>query len=394
MKIPASERLTRLNTQIMSVWEERALKEILAATHQGHLALHHSLSEFLSQISTALSTTIKRTDARVRFDRSESVRLGKKHGRERAGSLNYTIDQLIFEYHILRQVIFEEMEKEASLSPVEREVITCAVEQAVNDAATQFSETMSDIQETFTHTLAHDLRGPISTTKLCAELLLKRAKDEVACISLAGRISMAMDRINGMIADLLDAGKLKAGANMSLSLQECDLGETLRSVVEDKNFLHGNRVKYISRGSVRGNWDEKGMHRVFENLLANALKYSPAGSLVFVEMNKFEDIVIIKFQNSGSPISVDELGILFQQYRRLRSSNEKPGWGLGLTVVRGITESHQGTVDATSTLEEGTIFTIILPLSLSEEGHSGGKIKTGTRNQSAQVPLIDLVSGA
>lgn len=384
----ASERLTRLNSQIMNVWEDRALKEVIAATHQEHLALHDSLPEFLSQISTALSTTINRTEAKVKYDRSESVRIGKKHGRERAGSANYTMDQLIFEYHILRQVICEEMEKEAILSPVEREVITCAVEQAVNDAATQFSETLSDIQETFTHTLAHDLRGPISTTKLSAQLILKKSNDVDACISLAGRIATVMDRLDGMISDLLDAGKLKAGANLNLSFKESDLEETLRFVVEDKNFLHGNRVQYNSPGPVKGNWDEKGMQRVFENLLSNALKYSPAGSLVFLEMNKGKEDVIIKFQNSGTPISDEELGVLFQQYRRLRRSNEKPGWGLGLTVAKGITESHQGTVDATSTVEEGTIFTVTLPLSLSEDISFDGDIIPKPHSISAGARII------
>jgi signal transduction histidine kinase len=358
----ASHRIERLKDQIMKVWEERALKEVLAATHQETLALHDSLPEFLSQISTALSTTINRTDARVRFDREESTRIGKKHGRERAGSLNYTMDQLIFEYHILRQVIIDEMEKEAPLTDIEREVIICAVEQAVNDAATQFSETLADIQKTFTHTLAHDLRGPISTTKLSAQLILKKANDVNTCISLAGRISTVMDRLDGMISDLLDAGKLKAGAHLTIKTAEIDLEETLSFVVEDKNFLHENRVKFDSPGPVRGNWDEKGMERVFENLLANALKYSPPGSKVDVELKKSKDQVIVKIKNSGNPIPENELGILFQQYRRSRKTDEKVGWGLGLTVVKGITEAHKGKVEVSSTGSEGTVFTVTLPM--------------------------------
>src|SRR5690606_32735949 len=108
--------------------------------------------EYLEQLSDALSTIIDRTDARKRADRIDSERVGRKHGRERAGSLNYSMQQLIFEYHILRQVICDVMEEEVPLTPVEREIIVASIEQAVNDAATQFSETLRDIQEKLTHT--------------------------------------------------------------------------------------------------------------------------------------------------------------------------------------------------------------------------------------------------
>jgi hypothetical protein len=118
----ASERLTKLNDRIMHTWEERALKEVDASVHQHSLALRNSLPEFLDQLATALSTTIDRTTARVKWDKDESTRIGKKHGKERAGMLSYTMDQLIFEYHILRQVICDVMEEEAPLSEIEREV--------------------------------------------------------------------------------------------------------------------------------------------------------------------------------------------------------------------------------------------------------------------------------
>lgn len=153
----ASERLKKLNDKIMHTWEERALKEIDASFQQNSLALRNSLPEFLDHLASALSTTVDRTAARVKWDKDESTRLGKKHGKDRASMVNYTIDQLIFEYHILRQVICDVMEKEAPLSEVEREVIVCAVEASVNDAATQFSQTLRDNQKNITHKLSSEV---------------------------------------------------------------------------------------------------------------------------------------------------------------------------------------------------------------------------------------------
>ncbi len=358
----ASKRLERMSKQIMTSWEKRALEEVMAANHQESLALRNSLPEFISQIVDALSTTINRTDARVRWDKSESTRIGKKHGLERASSFNYTMDQLIFEYHILRQVMCEEMELEAPLTTIEREVIICAIEQAVNDGATQFSESLSDIQEAFTNTLAHDLRGPITSTKLTAQLIMKRAGDVDQCISMGGRITAMMDRLDNMIHNLLDVGKIRAGQKIVLNKTEADLSEILNLAVEEKNFLHDNRITFKSTGACSGSWDVSGLRRVFDNLLSNSVKYSPVGSDISVKLQRKDDEVKISFKNSGKPISEEDIDILFQQYRRARSSEGKQGWGLGLAVVKGITEAHNGSVHVTSSEKEGTEFTMTMPI--------------------------------
>ncbi|MBC7885370.1 MAG: hypothetical protein H7X99_07835, partial [Saprospiraceae bacterium] len=102
----------------MKIWEERANKEVLAAMKLDSLALRNSLPDLLPQIADALSTTIDRTAVRVRWDRDESMRIGKKHGLERAESF-YTMAQMLSEYHILRQVICDVLEDEAPLSSFE-----------------------------------------------------------------------------------------------------------------------------------------------------------------------------------------------------------------------------------------------------------------------------------
>lgn len=123
MSILTSERLLANSEKIMRRWEERAKSEIRAATHKDSLVLRNALPEQLKHLADALSTTIDRTAIRVRRDLDEATRLGKLHGFDRAGMASYTIDQLIFEFHILRQVICEVMEEEVALSNIEREII-------------------------------------------------------------------------------------------------------------------------------------------------------------------------------------------------------------------------------------------------------------------------------
>ncbi len=95
-----AETLEKNIDKILSIWEKRANQEVAAAHHQEVLALRDSLPEYLMQLVDALSNTIDRTSARKRSDKIDSARTGKRHGEDRAGSKDYTIDQLITEYHI------------------------------------------------------------------------------------------------------------------------------------------------------------------------------------------------------------------------------------------------------------------------------------------------------
>ncbi len=375
----ASDRLERLSSKIMQTWEDRANAEVMAAGHQKSLALRNSLPEFLALLVSALSTTIDRTSVRIKWDRDENTRIGKKHGRERAATLYYTMDQLIFEYHILRQVICELMEEEELLSPTEREVIVCGVEQAVNDAATEFSETFRDIHEKLTNTLAHDLRGPITAAKMSAHLLIRKPHDIEHCLKVGQRITKSMVRLDLMISDLLDASRLRAGERLTLTFETCDLDLLLQEVVEETNFVNENRIAYQSQGALIGTWNENGLKRVIENLVINAIKFSePQGSPITMALIKNGDRVEFSVHNFGNPISAEERIHIFENFSRTRKSEGKSGWGLGLTVVKGIAEAHGGKIELESSVAAGTTFKVILPLR--------------SLPQTALIPLIKVTS--
>ncbi len=357
----ASNRLTRNVNKIMKQWELRAGKEVLAAFKLEALALRNTLPELLSQIAEALSTTIDRTTARIQSDRKESLRVGMKHGHERAVSLDYTMDQMIFEYHILREVICDVMEEEKPLSPIEREVIVCAIEQSVNDAATQFSKTLRSIQERLTSTLTHDLRGQIVVAKLSAELLIRRAKDDNYSINTAKKISQSMDRLDSMIRELLDASRLKAGEQLPLDIEEFDLNMLVTESVEEFNLVYGPRVIVILNSPQKGYWSKSGIRRVLENLVANAVKYGDPKAVITITVEQNDLGVMLSVHNVGKPIPLVEQPILFERFHRNEGSRAKSGWGLGLTIVKGIIEAHGGTVQLESSQEKGTTFTIRLP---------------------------------
>ena len=359
-----SKRLMERIEKIISLWEERSLKEVPSAGTYASLALRDSLPTYLEHLSEALATN-RKMDARSIFARNrEATRIGKQHGASRAGNRNYLLTEVIFEYHILREVIFQVLETDGPLAEVQRDIIYDSIEQSVNDAAVEFTEIHTDIQQKFISTLSHDLKTPISAAKMNAELILRRTDRLDPSANSARRIIGSMNRLDAMIHDLLDASRLRAGEHLSLQFAPFDLDVMIREVVDEMAVIHGDRFILESKEAVLGNWSCDGLRRAVENLIGNAVKYSTPQTPVTVSLRHGKSTVEIFVHNQGPPIAENEIPLLFQDYRRSKSAHEgsKMGWGLGLTLVKGVVDAHQGTVRVESVAWKGTSFILEIPL--------------------------------
>ena len=356
-----SDRLSNGSKKIMNLWEIRVQKEIPAAFRQSSLALRNSLPEYLTQIVDALSNTIKRTPDRIEEDKIDSTRVGEKHGRDRGSFARYSIDQLIFEYHILRQTIFQVMEEKEELPKEARDIIIDSIEQAVNDAATEFSEAARDFQEHLAVTVTHDLRTPIAAAKMSAQLMLRKPDQIDNNVKLAHRIVANMDRVDTMVQNLLDSSRVRAGKKLELTFEEMDLILLTTDLCHDLNAIYRNRVKVNSVASIIGYWCKEALWRTLENLITNAAKYGSLDSEIIIKFDRSNDKVGFSVHNSGNPISPDEIGILFEMYGRSREAKGKKGWGVGLSLVKGVVDAHKGKVWVESSIEKGTTFFVELP---------------------------------
>ncbi|MEG3919231.1 HAMP domain-containing sensor histidine kinase [Microcoleus sp. T3_A4] len=361
MSNQASDRLKQNSEKIMRVWEKRARDEVGASTHQTSLVLQDSLPLYLNQLVDELSNRIVRTSARITADEVESTRIGKLHGHERAGYADYSMTHVIFEYHLLRQVIFQVLEEEAPLGVQDRDIIIGSIEQAVNDAATQFSETLRDIQELFMVTLTHDLRNPINVVKMGTQLTLRRLERGDTHTDVAARMLNAINRLDSMIQNLLDASRLRAGQSLKMEFEECNFEMLVQEVVEDLSFAYGERFVIVSESEIRAYCSRKEIRRVIENLAINAVKYGAPSTPITLTIQQTETQISLTIHNEGNPIALDAQSILFQQFRRTISAEEQTGWGLGLFLAKNITEAHQGTLAVESAEGKGTSFIINLP---------------------------------
>lgn len=220
-----------------------------------------------------------------------------------------------------------------------------------------------DLRERFVTTLTHDLRTPLTAVKMSVELLARRPDNVDTVLMLSEKIKNSLHRCDQMIVNLLDANRIKAGQKLALEKCECSMKKIIEQTIDELTTVHGDRFQLIApQGPVEGIWSCNGIVRIVENLCNNAIKYGSKVEKILVTIDELIDTVSIRVLNRGSVISPEDQKHLFDLYSRAGSGSEGDvnGWGLGLTLVKGITEAHDGTVTVQSS-HEGTIFEVRLP---------------------------------
>jgi signal transduction histidine kinase len=220
-----------------------------------------------------------------------------------------------------------------------------------------------DQRERFVAALTHDLRTPLTATRLSAQLLLKKLEGAGERIKLE-TIVKGMDRAERMIRDLLDASRVQSGEGLPLYPAHCRLDKIVAAAVKDLSVLHGARFHVANTlGEIEIYCDEDGIQRIIENLCSNAAKYGAAETPITITLEKAAGRAEISVHNEGNPIEVSELASIFKPYRRTGAAEAagQKGWGIGLALVKGITEAHGGTVTVLSE-SGGTTFRVSLPL--------------------------------
>jgi PAS domain S-box-containing protein len=264
---------------------------------------------------------------------------------------------------------------------------------AEQDARTQ-AEATNRIKDEFLAILSHELRSPLNPILGWAKLLRSRQFDPTTRSNALETIERNAKLQAQLIEDLLDVSRILQG-KMVLNMTSVNLVSVIESALETVHLAaeaKGIQIqKVINIRDERVVGDANRLQQIVWNLLSNAIKFTPAGGRVEVRLDQVGQDVQIQVSDSGKGITVEFLPHVFEYFRQEdgRTTRQFGGLGLGLAIVRHLTESHGGTVHADSPGEGlGSVFTISLPLAKQTEADTPKSSSLISRTSLAHLRIL------
>jgi signal transduction histidine kinase len=218
---------------------------------------------------------------------------------------------------------------------------------------------------------AHDLKNPLGAIRGYAEMLQEDAEDistgEVA--DMAARIKKSANLMFDLVSNLLDVNRIEQG-KMDVDLSACDLWDTVRQAVDGyRQRASSKQIGLLFDDRVRAPLvmaDAAQLVQIMDNLISNAVKYSPSGKNIHVRVYQVDGCVRAEVRDEGPGISAEDQKRLFGKFARLtaRPTAGEHSTGLGLAIVKKLVESMKGKVWCESELGKGAAFIVELPVAV------------------------------
>jgi two-component system phosphate regulon sensor histidine kinase PhoR len=229
------------------------------------------------------------------------------------------------------------------------------------------------IRRDFVANASHELKTPVASIRAAAETLRDGAIDDPdAAHRFTEQLERDADRLGRIVSDLLDLSRLETGSERldRASLDAIAEDETARRQTEAAAADISLSVQVDGVPAIRGSTRDLAL--MTGNLIDNAIRYTPAGGSVSVEVRAERDTVVLRVRDTGVGIPQRDLPRIFERFYRVDQarSRETGGTGLGLSIVRHVSENHGGEVRVESELGEGSTFEVRLPTTDERVGGS------------------------
>ncbi len=235
------------------------------------------------------------------------------------------------------------------------------------DAARAAARRLERERERFLSAILHDLKTPLTSvrgyTQMAQGRAARLAHADADLPRYLGQIDQGTTRLLGLIDELTDATRVRLGQELALHRLPTDVVALARGVVTQHAGLTAHRVNVVAvPPALDAAVDAVRLERVLDNLLANALKYSPASGDVEVRVTREGDTAVIAVRDHGLGIPAADLPHVFTPFRRGSNVGRIEGTGMGLAGARHIVEAHGGALTVESVEGTGSTFTVRLPL--------------------------------
>ena len=224
----------------------------------------------------------------------------------------------------------------------------------------------------FVHTISHELKTPLTLIHLFGETLQRKEnltdEERKECYEI---ITKESERLSHLINNVLDFSRIEMGRK-EFVFKKSDLAAVIRNTLESYTY-HLEKKGFTIETDIASDIPEmiidgEAIASVLVNLLSNAMKYSPKKKEVAVKLMRDVENAVLQVKDKGMGISPEEIPKIFQRFYRSKNitASETGGSGLGLTLAKHIIEAHGGRIQVESEPGEGSIFSVILPLSNPE----------------------------
>ncbi|MFD2147726.1 ATP-binding protein [Mucilaginibacter antarcticus] len=210
--------------------------------------------------------------------------------------------------------------------------------------------------DTFSYTISHDLKNPLSTIKGYAQMLIKTSTLESKTRDVLSKINSKVDKMNEMINEVLEYSRI---GRLDLKPVNVEVAAMIQEHIKDLKLGYNAAHLKVNIGNtpaIQG--DPTMISQVFANLLSNAIKYSiPRGAPeIFIDAEDNEDEIVYTIRDNGVGIDIKQLPLVFELFKRMDNVQNIEGTGVGLAIVKRIIEKHNGKIWVDSQLGEGSTF--------------------------------------
>ncbi len=263
----------------------------------------------------------------------------------------------------------ETAQKEAQFLQEQNRILENKVKERTKTLAEQKNqlEILHHEKNAFFTVLAHDMRSPLTTIGLRTNLI--RLHPELASEKphYLDAILNAQKTLSQLVENIIDLEKLEAGQPISLNKKLINLTEVIEVLVDQhQNLANQDEIKLrflAQKNNIIANVDRFQIQRIADNLISNAIKYTPIKGQVDVSLGKDATHAWITVNDTGLGIHEKGLSKIFNRYYRVDAHKRiAQGAGLGLSIVKAIVDAHQGEIKVESVPNQGTCFTVFLPL--------------------------------
>jgi two-component system phosphate regulon sensor histidine kinase PhoR len=237
---------------------------------------------------------------------------------------------------------------------------------------------LEQVRREFVANVSHELKTPLAVIRACAETLVNGAMDDIEHREeFLKQISEQSERLNSLILDLLTLNRVEGGIEIfdrqAVALEPI-VGRCVarhRARADAKHQTIGFESREANGTPVHAWADEEAVEQIMDNLMDNAVKYTPHGGRVQIRWWEDNGEVQIEVQDTGIGIAERDLPRVFERFFRVDKarSRELGGTGLGLAIVKHLAQAMHGTVSVSSQVGTGSTFSVRLPNAAGKMAH-------------------------